>query len=140
MKWARVAIPAAAIVLGLGWILMRGLNASLVYFLTPTELLREGRAAQGEQVRVGGQVVPGSAHDLPNGVRFVMTDGTTSLTVVDTGEIPPLFRQGIGVVVEGQFEVDGIFHATTLLVKHSADYRPPAPGETPTAATLDTGG
>lgn len=139
MKWIRVAIPLVAIVGGLAWILARGLNGSLVYFMTPTELLQRGTGASGEQVRVGGQVVPRSAHVLSGGVSFTITDGTNTLPVVDTGEIPPLFRQGIGVVVEGEYGADGILHATTLLVKHSGDYRPPAPGDTPTAATLVPG-
>lgn len=139
MRWIRIALPLVVIVAGLGWILARGLNGSLVYFLTPSELLRGGAVAPGEQVRVGGQVVPGSASDLPNGVRFMLTDGTTTVPVVDTGEIPPLFRQGIGVIVEGQYGTDGTVHATALFVKHSADYQPPAPGTTPTAAVLEPG-
>ena len=139
MRWIRIALPLVVIVAGLGWILARGLNGSLVYFLTPTELLRGGAGASGQQVRVGGQVVPGSATDMPGGVRFMLSDGTTTVAVVDTGEIPPLFRQGIGVIVEGQYGTDGVVHATTLFVKHSADYRPPAPGVTPTVADLGPG-
>jgi cytochrome c-type biogenesis protein CcmE len=35
---------------------------------------------------------------------------------------------------------DGVFHADTVLVKHSSEYRPPAPGETPGPVDLETGG
>ena len=34
-------------------------------------------------------------------MRFVVTDGTTSMTVVDTGGVPALFRAAQGVVAEG---------------------------------------
>ena len=42
-----------------------------------------------------------------------------------------MFRDGIGVVVEGRYERDGIFQATNLLVKHSNEYHPPKAGEKP---------
>ena len=69
-------------------------------------------------------------------VRFVVTDGTSHLTVIDTGGVPSLFRTGQGVVVEGYYGSDGAFHADTVLIKHNGVYRPPAPGETPTSANL----
>ena len=40
------------------------------------------------------------------------------------------------LVVEGYYGNDGAFHADTVLIKHNGVYRPPAPGETPTAANL----
>jgi cytochrome c-type biogenesis protein CcmE len=44
------------------------------------------------------------------------------------------------VVVEGVLGDDGAFHADTVLVKHSNEYRPPAPGETPGPSDLQAGG
>jgi cytochrome c-type biogenesis protein CcmE len=40
-----------------------------------------------------------------------------------------MFRDGMGVVVEGQADPSGVFHASSLMVKHSEEYRAPAPGE-----------
>jgi cytochrome c-type biogenesis protein CcmE len=60
--------------------------------------------------------------------------------VVNTGGVPSLFRAGQGVVVEGVLGGDGAFHADTVLVKHSNEYRPPAPGEVPGPADLQAGG
>ena len=62
---------------------------------------------------------------------FVVTDGTTRMTVVHSGGTPALFRTGIGVVLEGTYGADGAFHSDTMLVKHGEQYEPPAPGETP---------
>jgi cytochrome c-type biogenesis protein CcmE len=42
-----------------------------------------------------------------------------------------MFRDGMGVVVEGRYHPDGVFQSTNLIVKHSNEYRPPKPGESP---------
>jgi cytochrome c-type biogenesis protein CcmE len=39
----------------------------------------------------------------------------------------------MGVVVEGRYARSGVFNSTNLIVKHSNEYRPPKPGETPQA-------
>jgi cytochrome c-type biogenesis protein CcmE len=40
-----------------------------------------------------------------------------------------MFRDGMGVVVEGRVGQGGVFQATNLMVKHSNEYRAPKPGE-----------
>jgi len=126
----RVVVLLVLIVGSLAWVGTRALSGSLVYFVTPTELLQQQPQA-GERLRLGGQVVPGSVQVGSDGVDFVITDGTTRMSVVHTGGTPALFRTGAGVVLEGTFGADGAFHSDTMLVKHGEQYRPPAPGETP---------
>jgi cytochrome c-type biogenesis protein CcmE len=104
--------------------------------VTPTELLAD-QPAPGEYLRLGGQVVQGSVHDADEGVGFVVTDGTTRMTVVHTGGTPALFTSGTGVVLEGTYGPDGAFHSDTMLVKHGEDYRPPAPGQTPSPVEVN---
>lgn len=132
-------VGLTAIGLGLGWIVFRGLSGNLVYFMTPTEVVSKSPAIDGQQIRLGGQVVGGTSREVAGGVRFVLTDGTTKMTVIERGPVPALFRSAVGVVAEGRYGADGVFHADTLLVKHSSDYRPPAPGATPTAADIQGG-
>jgi cytochrome c-type biogenesis protein CcmE len=64
---------------------------------------------------------------------FQVADGQdpTSPTVrVSSDEIPPqMFREGIGVVVEGTYDQSQVFKTTRLMVSHSNKYRPPKPGE-----------
>ena len=129
-------LVAAVIVGSLGWVAAKGLTGNLVYYSTPTEVLRKGAAAHGERMRLGGYVLPGSVRQGGGRVRFVVSDGTTRMTVLDTGSVPALFSPGRGVVVEGQYGGDGAFHADTVLVRHDNVYRPPAPGETPHSADL----
>lgn len=131
----RVVVLLVLIAGSLAWVGTRGLSGSLVYYVTPTELLQQ-QPPPGERLRLGGQVVPGSVHDAGDGVDFVVTDGTTRMTVVHRGGAPALFRSGIGVVLEGSYGPDGAFHSDTMLVKHGEEYRPPPPGATPSPAPV----
>jgi cytochrome c-type biogenesis protein CcmE len=135
-RW-RLVVAGVAVAGGLGWVAANALGGNLVYFKTPTEVLREGHAVVGQRIRLGGQVVPGTVRRSEDVVRFVVTDRTTRITVIDTGGVPSLFEQGQGVVVEGFYGEDGAFHADTVLVKHSDSYRAPEPGETPHSADVD---
>jgi cytochrome c-type biogenesis protein CcmE len=132
-KPRRVAakIAAAVVILGaFGYLAYGGIGGNLVYFLTPGELLAKGNSAVDVPVRLGGQIVPGSvtwdAQKLD--LRFRVTDGKLEVPVHATGAPPQMFRPGIGVVVEGRYAHDGTFQATNLMVRHSNEYHPPAPG------------
>ena len=132
----RVVLSLAVIVGALVWVAAKGLTNALVYYKTPTEVVRAESTDVGQRMRLGGYVIPGSVQDGPSSIRFVITDFTTRVTVIDTGSVPALFRAGQGVVVEGAMGRDGAFRADTVLVKHNGVYAPPSPGETPTAADL----
>jgi len=131
----RVVVLLVLIAGSLAWVGTRALSGHLVYYVTPTELLAQ-QPAPGEQLRLGGQVVPGSVHSLSGIVNFVVTDGTTRMTVVHDGATPGLFQDGTGVVLEGTYGTDGAFHSSTMLVKHGEEYLPPAAGETPSPAQV----
>jgi cytochrome c-type biogenesis protein CcmE len=135
MRRARVIVPIAIIVAAMAWIATRGLAGNVVYYRTPSEVVRE--AAAGERLRLGGFVERGSIRETAGGLEFRVTDGQTRVTVVRDGGVPTLFREGQGVVVEGMYGADGAFHADNVLVRHDSDYRPPVPGETPHSAELE---
>ena len=40
-----------------------------------------------------------------------------------------MFRERIGVVVEGSFDRSQTFTSSRLMVNHSNEYRPPKPGD-----------
>lgn len=142
LRPAQVRIMAclAIVVVALGWVAVKGLSGNLVYYLTPTDISQH-KADVGQRIRLGGYVVPGSVARDGQLLRFTVTDGTRSMTVVDTGSVPELFKAGQGVVVEGSLGRDGRFHSDTLLIKHNGDYQPPSPGEKPpNSADLSQGG
>lgn len=131
MKRTWVLGGAAVIVGVFAWMLFGGLEKNMVFFLTPRELLAKGTEGVGVPVRLGGQVKPGSvkwdaqALDL----RFTVTDGGGEIPVRSTGAPPQMFRDGMGVIVEGRVGKGGVFEASNLMVKHSNEYRAPKPGE-----------
>lgn len=125
---------AAAIVLGVfGYLMLGGLDRNVVFFLTPQELLAKGERGYDIPVRLGGMVSPGSvkwdADKLD--LRFVVNDGKGSVTVHSRGAPPQMFRDNMGVVVEGRYRRDGVFESSNLMVKHSNEYRAPKEGERP---------
>jgi cytochrome c-type biogenesis protein CcmE len=122
-----------AVVGAFGYLIYGGIGENLVYFLSPKELLAKGTAAYDVPVRLGGQVVPGSVQWNADRLelRFRVTDGAEQVSVRSTGAPPQMFRDGIGVVVEGRYRRGGEFESHNLMVKHSNEYRAPKPGEAP---------
>ena len=128
-------IGSVAIVGGLAYLLFGGLSSNIVYFMTPGELLAKGAGVVDASVRLGGQVKPGTVkwNAAAIDLSFTMTDGKREI-VVHTKKAPPqMFRDGQGVVVEGSLASNGIFEATSLMVKHSNEYKPPANHQANTA-------
>ena len=119
----------------LAWVAVGALRSNLQYYKTPTEVLHQGGTAFGERIRLGGVVEPGSVCARGTTVRFVLTDLTTSMTVVTSSGVPQLFGGGRGVVAEGSYTRDRLFHADDILVKHDDAYAPPKDGPIPRAAT-----
>ncbi len=101
-------------------VLLVNLSSSLVYFVTPTDLV-EVEADDGRS-RLGGQVEPGSVVVDAETVRFRVTDGREAVDVVHQGAPQQLFQEGIGVVVEGEWD-GATFHSDTMLVRHDEQYR-----------------
>ncbi len=129
-KTQRLALVAIAIVAVLGAVLlaMLGLKDRAAYFYTPADIAG-GKAAEGRAMRLGGMVERGSIRRDADGVtiRFVVTDGGARTPVIYRGIVPDLFREGSGVVAEGQLQRDG-FTASTILAKHDERYMPPQMG------------
>jgi cytochrome c-type biogenesis protein CcmE len=104
-----------------------GIGENLVYYWTPTELAEHGDQAQGAVVRLGGMVEAGSLKwdKAANELTFKVSDGETSIDVHGTGVPPQMFREGIGVVVEGTMGGNDVFESDRLLVKHDNEYQAP---------------
>jgi len=135
MTFSRRQIFSAAAVLAIAgaiaYVLWGGLEQNLVYFVTPTELLAKGSKAVGNPVRLGGVVVEGSVQQSDNLLNFLIKDAQNQVPVTSTKTPPQMFREGMGVVVEGAMQADGRFNAERLMVKHGNEYRPPKEGEMP---------
>ena len=129
-----IAVAVVIILAAFGFLLYGGIDKNVVFFLTPEELLARGTAAYDVPVRLGGLVQPGSvkwdAEKLD--LTFVVVDsGGQAVNVHSTGAPPQMFRDGMGVVVEGRYNKNGVFESNHLMVKHSNEYRKPEHGERP---------
>jgi cytochrome c-type biogenesis protein CcmE len=124
----RAAWLAAIVVvaLGFGIALVKVFNDNLVFFYTPTQIL-SGEVPQGEKTyRLGGMVEVGSVQRETDSLKvsFVVSDLNNKVPVQFNGIVPDLFKEGTGVVADGQW--DGTtFVATEVLAKHDEDYMPP---------------
>ncbi len=113
----RRPLAIAAVVVGRracsAWLLYGGLDKNVVFFLTPQELLAKGTEGYDVPVRLGGQVKPGSVKwdDKTLRLTFEVTDGTSEIPVQSSGAPPQMFRDGMGVVVEGRFGRDHVFNS-----------------------------
>ena len=121
---------AAAIALGVVAIgaatalVLTAFEQNLVFFFTPSQVAAN-EAPQGRTFRIGGMVLPGSVKRDGVEVRFVVTDTAKTIPVTYRGALPDLFREGKGVVAQGQLGADGVFAAREVLAKHDENYMPP---------------
>lgn len=122
-RW-RLAVVLVAVLAGVGVVAVSGLDQSLVFYRTPTEVVEEPELV-GARVRLGGLVQPGSLRRDGATVRFVVTDGRTTVPVVFTGSTPAVFRDGENALVEGTLAADGRFRGEVIMVRHSETYQGP---------------
>lgn len=126
-----IALGALAIA-GVAFVVITagGIGENLIYYWGPKDLRQAGRKAVGATIRLGGQVQPGSIRGGRGSVlEFNVTDGSDVVHVRSSGAPPQMFREGIGVVVEGTMTRDGVFVSDRLMVSHGNEYRAPKPGE-----------
>lgn len=117
----------------LGFVSLGNLGENLVYYWDCSEVVDAGEDAFGATIRLGGVVKEGSLDWKAdsNDLKFEVTDGTHSLKVIATGAPPQMFREGIGVVVEGTMVKSNegdVFKSERLMVKHSNEYKAPEDG------------
>ena len=131
-KWfafGALAVAAGAVLV----VTIGGIGENLVYYWGPSELRAAGDKAIGATIRLGGQVAKDSIRygEGVSGLEFDVTDGKAGVHVRSSGVPPQMFREGIGVVVEGTMTRAGYFESSRLMVSHSNEYRAPGEGEKP---------
>jgi cytochrome c-type biogenesis protein CcmE len=105
------------------------IGENLVYYWGPAEVHAAGEKAVGASIRLGGKVAPGSVRygGAASSLEFDVEDGKALVHVRSSGVPPQMFREGIGVVVEGTMTRAGHFESHRLMVSHNNEYR--APGD-----------
>ena len=128
---ARFLAGGLVIAAAIGYLVWAGVSRSVVYFVTPSELLAAPVAHK--TYRLGGMVLPGTLKWDPKSLdlSFVLSDGKSQVAVRHRGAPPDLFAEGRGAVVEGRWEREGYFAASLILAKHSEEYKAPHDGAQP---------
>jgi cytochrome c-type biogenesis protein CcmE len=119
----------AVALLAFGVIAASGINNNLVYYWTPADLRANGDKAYGANIRLGGMVAKGSIRNLGgSAVEFDVKDATHVVRVKTTSVPPQMFRENIGVVIEGTMTRAGYFESNRLMVSHNNEYKAPEKG------------
>ena len=127
----RLFMIGAFVVAGIAFAVIAGsgINKNLVYYWTPTDLRANGDKAYGASIRLGGMVAKGSiVNHKGSNVEFVVHDGVNRVPVRTTTVPPQMFRENIGVVVEGTMVKGGYFQCNRLMVSHNNEYKAPEKG------------
>ena len=138
----------AAIVIGLGFVVglvLYALSQNIDLFYTPTEIHHGKKdsgvkAIEGQRIRIGGLVVPGSVYRDENSLKvsfkladmrmpIEFSDDDLMITVKYDGILPDLFREGQGIVANGVLVKDNstsgfLIDASEVLAKHDENYMP----------------
>ncbi|GAA3538503.1 cytochrome c maturation protein CcmE [Zobellella aerophila] len=129
-----------AVVVGLSAmtaLMLYALQQNIDLFYTPTELVQgkgedKLKPEPGQRLRIGGLVVPGSVQRDQQSLRvsFELVDaGGEKVTVLFDGILPDLFREGQGIVAQGNLKDARTIEAFEVLAKHDEEYMPPEVAE-----------
>jgi cytochrome c-type biogenesis protein CcmE len=118
-------VASVAVAAGL---VLNAFQSNLVFFYSPSQVVAK-EAPAGRTFRVGGLVKEGSVKRNGTEVQFAVTDTAQTMQVKYVGILPDLFKEGKGVVAQGQVGADGVFVAREVLAKHDENYMPPEAAE-----------
>ena len=105
-------------------LVLNAFQSNLVFFYSPSQVAAK-EAPLGRTFRLGGLVKTGSVQRDGVQVNFQVTDTVQTIPVRYQGILPDLFKEGKGVVAQGQIGADGVFVAREVLAKHDENYMPP---------------
>ena len=108
-----------------GFLALRAFQNNVMFYFDPTKVAN-GEVKAGQRFRLGGMVVKGSVERSAGtmDVRFAVTDYKHTVPVRYSGVLPDLFKEGTGMVADGQLDSSGNFIASEVLAKHDENYMP----------------
>jgi len=120
------------------YLVYTGARDTKQYYVTITELNAMGDRAHHVNLRVAGNVLPGSIERNGPKAEFTLIEQGKTLRVNYEGAEPPpdTFKDDAQALAIGTYGRDGTFHATQLQAKCASKYAPAQPGQnTPTGNT-----
>lgn len=134
---ARIGVAIVIILVVIAALAVSGVRANKSYYVTIQELDAMGSKAYTRNLRVAGNVLPGSIRHSGTSAEFVLVENANQLRVSYQGEEPPpdTFKDNSQALAIGTYGRDGVFHATQLQAKCASKYAP-APGAKPGATPV----
>tara|TARA_B100001540_G_scaffold312056_1_gene332528 strand:- start:776 stop:1201 length:426 start_codon:yes stop_codon:yes gene_type:complete len=117
-----VSLVAASIII---FIIFKSLEENVVYFFSPTEIIKKTDITIDKKIRIGGLVKEKSIKKDGKTTLFIITDLKKEIIVSYNGLVPNLFAEGKGVIAEGKLRDKKYFIAEKILAKHDENYMPP---------------
>ncbi|PNU20478.1 hypothetical protein C2E25_07100 [Geothermobacter hydrogeniphilus] len=127
----KALLAILVIVVGVGFLICRGLSSTSVYYMTVAELKNSSLGQQlsrNQSVRVGGKVIEDSIdyNQRELVLRFALRDESRPQQRIDAvyrGARPDAFKADIEALLEGTYDRgQNLFLAKTLLVKCPSKY------------------
>jgi cytochrome c-type biogenesis protein CcmE len=137
----KILAAVVIIVATVSWLAYTGVRDTRSYYVTISELNALGNKAYTRNLRVAGNVLPGSIQHEGMNVRFTLDEQGKKLQVNYRGDEPPpdTFKDNAQALAVGTYGRDGVFHATQLQAKCASKYAPAAdakPTNTAAAAAM----
>ena len=137
----KILLSVVFVVAGVGVaaaMVLKAFQENLLYFYSPKQIV-SGEAPTSRLFRIGGMVVEGSLSRDPESLKvsFELTDTAETVTVNYEGILPDLFREGQGIVANGELNNKGVFMAKEVLAKHDENYMPAEVADALAAAGAD---
>ena len=133
----KIVAAAVVVIAAVSWLAYTGVRDTKSYYVTITELNGLGNQAYSRNLRVAGNVAPGSIERSGTSANFVLVEQGKRLRVSYQGSEPPpdTFKDDAQALAVGTYGRDGVFHATQLQAKCASKYAPAKPGEGPAGNT-----
>jgi cytochrome c-type biogenesis protein CcmE len=133
----KIVVAAVVVIATVGWLAYTGVRDTKSDYVTITELNAMGKTAYSRNLRVAGNVAPGSIARSGTGASFMLIEEGKQLRVSYQGSEPPpdTFKDDAQALAVGTYGRDGVFHATQLQAKCASKYAPAKPGEAPAGNT-----
>ena len=114
-------IAICAVLAALAFVVSKGLGDATVYFKTADEAVDERSELGDRRFRVEG-LVTDPVEVRGDSVSFSIMSAGVCLDVLHQGDPPELFKAGIPVVLEGQWQGD-VYRSDRIMVRHSNEYK-----------------
>lgn len=120
-KWL---IAAIVVFIPIVYLTYTGFTGAATYYYTVSEVMSKQSSLYGQNIRVNGEVAPGTVETDGLNLKFTIAEGGTNLPVVYKGAVPDSFKAGTQITIEGSLSQPGVFQATNLMPKCPSKYAP----------------